>query len=148
MLKNYLKSAKKRIIPTIIISAGIKDIIELWRQRFEINPTIILSTNLTFSSEGYINGWDKDSLVHVLNKKEKGNKEVEKIKLKRPNTILIGDSLDDASMIEKEENVLRVAAHELRQDDKIKKIKEFTKRFNLVIKDGTFRSVVEILSLF
>jgi len=146
--KELFEICEKKNIPTIIISAGIKDIIELWCQRFEISPTIILFTNLTFSSEGYMNGWDKDSLIHVLNKKEKGHKEVEKIKLKRPNTILVGDSLDDASMIEGGENVLRIAVYEPRKDDKIKKVKEFTERFNLVIKDGTFRPVREILSLF
>ena len=147
-VKELFKICEKKNIPTIIISAGIKDIIELWCQRFEIDPTLILSTNLTFSSEGYMNGWDKDSLIHVLNKKEKGHKEVEKIKSKRPNAILIGDSLDDASIIEGEENVLRIAVYGSRKDDKIKKVKEFTERFNLVIKDKTLCPIVEILNLF
>lgn len=146
--KELFKICEKKNIPTIIISAGIKDIIKLWCQRFEIDPTLILSTNLMFSSGGYMNGWDKDSLIHVLNKKEKGHKEVEKIKSKRPNSILIGDSLDDASMIEGEENVLRIAVYDPRKDDKIKKVKEFTERFNLVIKDKTLCPIVEILNLF
>lgn len=140
----------RKNIPTIIISAGIKDVIELWCQKFEVNPTLILSTNLTFSSEEYMNGWHKDSLIHVLNKEEKGHREIKKIKLDRPNTILIGDSTDDASMINGEENVLRIALCNSSKNDKVndKVIKEFFKRFDLIIQDGTLHPVIKILNLF
>ena len=147
-VKELFEICEKKNIPTIIISAGIKDIIELWCRRFDINPTVILSTNLTFSSEGYMNGWDKDSLVHILNKKEKGHKEIEKIKLKRPNTILVGDTLNDAFMIKGKKNVLRIIVYDPRMNDKIKRTREFTKNFDLVIKDKTLYPVIKILNLF
>ena len=146
--KELFQICERKNIPTVIISAGIQDIIELWCQKFEINPTIILSTNLTFSSEDYMTGWRKDSLIHILNKKEKGYQEIKKIKSKRPNTILIGDSLDDAYMVEGEKNVLRVIVYDSRKDDKIKIIKEFTKKFDLIIKNGTLHPVVKILNSF
>lgn len=146
--KELFKICEKKNIPAVIISAGIKDVIELWCQKFEINPNLILSTDLTFSSEGYMDGWHKESLIHVLNKKEKGHHEIQKIKSERPNTILIGDSLDDASMIDGEENVLRIIVNNPREDNKNIKIEELFEKFDLVIKDGTLHSVIKILNLF
>lgn len=143
--KELFEICEKKNIPVIIISAGIKNIIEYWCQRVKIKPKIILSTNLIFSSQGYMMGWQKDSLIHALNKKEKGHKEIREIKLKRPNTILIGDSLDDASMIEGEKNVLRVVIW----GTIIKKrFREANKSFDLIIRSGNFYPVIKILKLF
>lgn len=147
-IKELFEVCEDNNIPTIIISAGIKDIIELWCQKFKIKPTVILSTKLIFSPEGFMTGWNKDSLIHVLNKREKGHKEIHKIKSNRPNTILIGDSLDDIFMVEGEKTVLRIAVYDPRGDDKVNNLEEFTKKFDLVIKNGTLQGVVKILNLF
>lgn len=147
-VKELFKICERKNIPIIILSAGIKDIIELWCQKFKINPTLILSTKLIFSSKGRMTGWEKDSLIHILNKKEKGQREIRKIKSTRPNTILIGDSLDDADAVQGEADVLRIAVYDPRQDERINNLKEFTKRFDIVIRDGTLRQATEILNSF
>lgn len=150
-VKELFKACKSKGIPTTILSAGIRDIIELWCQHFEINPTIILSTRLFFNSKGYIKGWDKKSLIHILNKKEKGHRQISKIKKLRSNTILIGDSLDDAAMVDGARNVLRIILDDPRIDDRARN-KQFYdnifRKFDLIIKDNTLCPVVKIINLF
>lgn len=146
--KELFDICREKNISTVIISAGVKNVIDLWCQNYKIKPTLILSTNLTFSPEGYMTGWERDSLINILNKKEKGHQEIEKIRSLRPNTILIGDSLDDVSMAEGEKNVLRIAVYNPRRDDKPDKLKDFMKSFDLVIQDGTLQGVIKILNLF
>lgn len=146
--KELFEFCKERNIPTIIISAGIKDVIELWCQKLEIFPTLVLSTNLTFSPEGIMNGWHKESLIHALNKKEKGHKEVEKIRLVRPNTILVGDDMNDSAMIDGEEKVLRIGVYDSLGTDDNEMANKFNGKFDLVIKDGKLQSVIKILKFF
>jgi len=145
--KKLFEICKKKNIPIIIISAGIKNVIELFDKKAKINPTLLLSTELTFSSKGYVNGWKKSSLIHVLNKKEKGHHEIKNIKFSRPNTILLGDSLDDVSMVNGENN-LKIAVYDPRKDSKNEKLKEFIEKFDLIIKGETLYPVIKILNLF
>lgn len=149
--KELFDICKQKGIPTIIISAGIRDVIEMWCQRFEIKPTVIMSTNLFFDSKGYIKGWDRKSLIHVLNKKEKGHQEISKMRKLRPNIILIGDSVDDASMVDGTKNVLRIIVDDPRIDD-ASKSKEFyddtLKKFDLIIRNKSLCPAVEIIKLF
>ena len=150
-VKGLFDACEARGIPTIIISAGIKDVIELWCQRFEVNPTVILSTNLFFNSKGYIKGWDKKSLIHTLNKKEKGYQEVNRMRQLRPNIILIGDSIDDASMVDGTGNVLRIIIDNPQGEDAVRDKRFYDKvfqKFDLVIKDESLYSVVKIINLF
>ncbi len=98
----------KKGIPAIILSAGIKDVIELWCNKFEVRPGMILSTKLCFDAKGFVCGWEKSSLVHTLNKLETGKKHLGDIQKARPHAILIGDSMDDAAMVEGADNVLRL----------------------------------------
>jgi len=141
----------KKGIPTIVISAGNKNIIEAMFRRFDIKPTIILSTELFFDSKGCMSGWDKDSLIHVLNKKEMGHTQINKIKKSRPKTILIGDSIQDAKMVSGNKNVLRIIVDNPRVDD-VSRDKAFYKdvfrKFDLVIKNKSLFSVVDIKKLF
>jgi len=148
--KELIDVCRRKNIPTIIISAGIKDIIELFCQKFEIVPTLILSTNLIFSPDGYIEGWERESLIHVLNKKEKGHKELNKIKRIRPNTILIGDSVDDAPMVETGENVLRILVDDPRGDEgnrNTEVYEEILQKFDLIIKNKSLYPILRIIDL-
>lgn len=142
------KACDRKGIPTIIISGGIKNVIELVCRRAKIRPTLVISSVLNFSKNGHICGWQKDSLVHMLNKKERGHKEISAIKLTRPNIILIGDSLDDIVMAEGKDNLLRIAVNNPRKDDKESNFKELIKKFDLVIKDQSFLPVIKIINLF
>lgn len=144
--KTLLELCEKEKIPTIIVSAGLKDVIELWCSKFKLNPTVILSTKLIFSKDGVIKGWYKKSLIHVLNKKEKGHKEITKIRTARPNTILIGDSMDDAGIVEGEENVLRILIYAPRRDDDVSKFNKAFKKFDLIIKSRSFLPVVQLVT--
>jgi phosphoserine phosphatase len=54
---------KANKVPSVIMSAGIRDVIEIWTQKYGIEPALVLSTALKFDNEGVIVGWDKDTLV-------------------------------------------------------------------------------------
>jgi len=145
--KNFFDICGRKNIPTVIISAGIKDVIELWCQKFEINPTRILSTNLHFDAEGYVCGWDRDSLIHNFNKREKGHNEIGALRQARPNTILVGDNIEDAAMAAGDENVLRVfiedpRAGEPREDNFYGRIFE---KFDIIIQGGTLLPLADIV---
>ena len=139
----------KKNIPTVIISAGIKDVIELWCQRFEVKPSVILSTNLYFDSKGFISGWDKKSLIHILNKKEQGHKEINKIKRQRPKAILIGDHIKDADMVSGRNNVLRIMVDDPRGEDLYRNDEFYNlilKKFDLIIKNKTLYPIVDLIN--
>jgi HAD superfamily phosphoserine phosphatase-like hydrolase len=145
-VKEFFILCKKKKIPTIIISASVKNIIDLWCQREKIKPTKVLSTELFFHN-GRVSGWKRETLIHSLNKREKGHKEIKKIKVKRPKTILIGDSLDDVYMVEGDKNVIRIAIYDTKDSYK-GNLKEFINQFDLVFKGNNFRPMLKILNLF
>lgn len=95
-------------IPTIILSAGIRDIIELIAHSNGINPSLLISLKLLFDENGRLNGWDKDSMVLIHNKQESFRQWAADIHEERPYTVLIGDTVEDARMAEGDENVLRI----------------------------------------
>ncbi len=137
-------------IPTVILSAGIKDVIDIWSKTFQIKPTLVLSTKLILDKKGKIIDWENDSLIHVLNKREKGHAKLTAIKEHRLNTILIGDSIDDARMVEGEQNVLRIRLMNPREDENSNE-KDFEKdtleKFDLMIDNNTFEPILKILEL-
>jgi HAD superfamily phosphoserine phosphatase-like hydrolase len=142
-VKELFRLCEKENIPTLIISAGMKNIIKVWCKKFKIKPNFIISTNLVISKNGKIIGWKRESLVNNFNKREKAKKEINKLKSKRPNIVLLGDSLDDAEVVGGDKNVLRIGicdGHFSRR--------EFNKKFDLIVKDGSLRSIVKILKLF
>ncbi len=104
-------------IPVVILSAGIKDVIDLLLAKSGIKSTITVSTELELDDSGAISGWDKSTLVHVLNKHEAAHPELDAIRRSRPNCLLAGDNLDDAAMAEGTERVLRVRIVDPRPDE-------------------------------
>jgi phosphoserine phosphatase len=85
-------------IHTTILSAGIKNVIEVVADRYMIEPDLILSTNVQSDEAGWITGWDPDSVIHILNKGEKGSPKLQAVRQERPNTLVIGDALEDTNM--------------------------------------------------
>ena len=104
-------------IPTVILSAGIRDIIELITRENDIHPTLTVSIKLQFDGNGHVIGWDKNSLILTHNKAESVKQWVSHISSVRPLTVLIGDTIEDARMVEGDETVLRVRVCDLKTTD-------------------------------
>ena len=145
--KELFGICEKKEIPAVIVSAGIKDVIELWCRKYEVRPEVILSTKLYFDAEGYICGWDKDSLVHTLNKKEMGKKFLDAMQKRRPRAILVGDSADDAAMVDGTDNVLRFFIDD-RKDEHMRNHDFYDnvfEKFDLIIQSGSLLPIVETI---
>ena len=145
--KELLDVCKNLGIPTVILSAGIKQIIDLWSKIFRVSPTLVLATEVITDQNGTIVDWNRN-IIHHLNKKEIAHEELTRIKIQRPNTILIGDAIEDADMNDGDENVLRIRVHNPREDEGISKTdfyKKTFKKFDLMIETGTLEPVLKIL---
>jgi HAD superfamily phosphoserine phosphatase-like hydrolase len=127
-------------IPTVVLSAGISDIIEVIMREHGIQPTLILSIRLYLADDGRVIGWDNDTMIHTLNKHEKGDVEISNLRKTRPFTVLIGDTLDDASMVKGAENVLRIrtcdpAKNETEAERQAFRKASFSAGYDLIIED-------------
>jgi len=95
-------------IPTVILSSGIRNVIELMAAYYDIHPTHILSNDLEIAAtDRRVTGWRRDTLVHMLNKSERGHGELAALRQARPNVLLLGDVPDDTKMVTGD-NVLRI----------------------------------------
>lgn len=145
--KELFDLCKEKEMPAVIISAGIKDVIQLWCRKFNVRPEMIISTKLHFDAQGYIAGWDKNSLVHTLNKNEIGRKYLGPIQETRPYAILVGDSMDDAAMVDGIDNVLRFFIDDqqnkkARGGDFYDKVFE---KFDLIVQNGSLMPIVKTI---
>jgi 5'-nucleotidase len=94
-------------IPTVVLSSGIRNVIEQMAMHYGIHPTHILSNDLVVDDAGTVQAWRRDTLIHMLNKKEMGHSELSKLRTTRPNVLLMGDVPDDAKMVAGD-NVIRI----------------------------------------
>lgn len=134
-------------IPTIILSAGISDVIEIWCKKYGISPSLIISTRLVLDENNICKGWEKETLVHALNKSEANHLELDSIRNKRPNAIVIGDSLSDAAMAIGDDNVIRVRVVDPRPDeivDELERDKTF-EVFDTIIRTGRLDPLMGII---
>jgi HAD superfamily hydrolase (TIGR01544 family) len=126
-------------VPTVILSAGVSDVIDIIVSARGINPTLVLSTKLVLAEDGHILGWDRGSMIHVLNKREQGNNELSRIRDARPYTILVGDSLQDVDMVEGAEDVLRIRMCDLKHPNRATRQKylkqSFEAGFDMVLEE-------------
>lgn len=136
-------------IPTVILSAGIKEVIELWAQTYDIKPSVILSTALQIGDDKRIHGWDRGSLVHVLNKNEVAHPELSKIRAERSRAILVGDSINDAAMAEGVNSVFRILIHDPRRDEKTHSTlpPQVFPLFDAVIQSGSLLPVRQLVEM-
>lgn len=134
-------------IPTIILSAGIKNVIDIWARAYGINPSIVLSTVLQTDAQGRMRGWDKDTLVHVLNKNEVTHPELASIQKQRRHAIVIGDSINDADMASGDA-AFRIRIHDSRPDDADKtdivRLQTF-RHFDAIIEIGSLMPIRELI---
>lgn len=94
-------------IPTVILSAGVKNVIEWVTEANDMHPSHILATSLKLDPDGRITGWEDSTLTHALNKNEMGHREITTVQRSRPNTILLGDDKKDPRMVNGQNRVLR-----------------------------------------
>lgn len=135
-------------IPIAILSAGVKDVIDLWSDHYDVQPTLTISTKLVLDEARKITGWQKDTLVHVLNKSEVDHPELHKIRSERPLAIVFGDGIGDADMALGDEDVLRARVYDPRPDEIVdietERARTF-ERFDLMIESGTLAPLVRLL---
>jgi 2-hydroxy-3-keto-5-methylthiopentenyl-1-phosphate phosphatase len=135
-------------IPLVVLSAGIRNVIDLLFSLHNLKSTVTLSTELDVDESGHITGWDKNSLVHVFNKRESGHAELERIRQQRPLCVLVGDSMLDADMVEGDNDVIRIRIIDPRpdevQDKEAIKAETFSK-FDLTIESQAFHAVSNLI---
>ncbi|HEU4914601.1 MAG TPA: HAD-IB family phosphatase [Candidatus Saccharimonadales bacterium] len=118
----FFGTCRENGIHTTILSAGIHDVIDVVAARYGLDPDLILSTKLKSDpNNGRITGWDESTLIHILNKGEKGSPKLQTVRQQRPNTIVIGDALEDTRMADDHDEgaVLRIRVgdpHKIRPD--------------------------------
>lgn len=107
---DFFRICQEYGIHSTILSAGVKNVIDVVASRYQITPNLILSTELKEDEESGKVTWDRNKVIHILNKGERGNPELEEIRRQRPNTIVIGDAIEDTNMADDHEegNVLRI----------------------------------------
>jgi HAD superfamily phosphoserine phosphatase-like hydrolase len=146
--KELFELCKTYNIPTVVMSAGVKNIINMWCRTYDIQPTIILSTELQLDSSNHVIGWDEASVVHMFNKHELDHPELSKIRAERSHTILVGDSIHDHSMAAGDDTVFRIRVVDPYLYDAVdqKTIKDETfKLFDAIIENQTLTPVVDLI---
>lgn len=134
-------------IPTVILSAGVRQIINIWCRKYDVHPTLVMSTDITVDDNNIITGWQKNTLVHVLNKSEATHPELTAIRKQRPKVFVVGDSLDDAAMAADGTGVIKVRILDPRGDEIITEQAESKtfERFDSLIKVGTFSPLRQLV---
>jgi len=148
--KELFQACGKQNVPTVIMSAGIRDVIDVWGRAYDIQPTLTISTALILDKEGTIIGWDEQTLVHTLNKHEADHPKLESIRQSRPKAIIVGDGMSDADMAIGAEDVLRIRIYDPRADeakDLTKMRSETLERFDAIIESGSLDPLQSIVQL-
>jgi HAD superfamily phosphoserine phosphatase-like hydrolase len=136
-------------IPAVILSAGIRDVIEVWSRTYDIRPSLILSTALQVDASGRVVEWQKDTLVHIFNKHEADHHELIAIRKARPNAIVIGDGLSDADMAGGSGDILRIRVFDPRPDEvfDMAEVRDKTfQSFDAMIEGGNFEPLNRLLA--
>lgn len=87
-------------IPTVVLSSGVKNVIECIVDRYDVRPDFIFSNQMIVDEWGQFISWDKQNLIHIMNKKERGHQELARLRDSRPHVILLGDVIDDIRMVD------------------------------------------------
>lgn len=145
-VKRIFMSDERYDIPVPIMSAGVRDIIKIWTDAYKIKPSLVVATGLKIDNHGIIIGWEEDQLVHSLNKSEASHPELAVIRAKRPNAILVGDSLNDADMAMGDNSVFRVRVIDPRPGEMVtaEEIRKTFEQFD-AITYGSLEPVAELI---
>ncbi len=133
-------------IPSIILSAGIKNVIDIWCAAYKISPSLVVSTELTTDKKGRMTGWNTNSVIHALNKDEADHPEMSQLKEGRPYTILLGDSIHDAQMAAGDDTVIRIRIVDTQPDTDMVEVAGITSQaFDAMITNTDLLPVVALL---
>lgn len=133
-------------VPSIILSAGVKNVIDIWCAAYGISPSLVMSTEFTTDHEGKMNGWDPSTMVHALNKDEADHPEMNRIKSDHPHTIVIGDSMHDHRMAAGDDTTIRIRIVDLQPgDDKDQITKITAEKFDAMLTTGNLLAVVALI---
>lgn len=146
--KELVALCNRNDVPLVVLSAGIRNVIDLLFSLHNLKSSATLSTELEVDEDGLITGWDRNSLVHVFNKRESGHTELERIRQQRPLCVLVGDSMLDADMVEGDSDVIRIRIVDPRPDEvqDTESIKTGTfSRFDLMIENQAFHAVSKLI---
>lgn len=137
-------------VPTVILSSGIRNVVQIMVDHYNMHPAYILSNDLVIDeTTRLVSGWRSDSLVHILNKNEMGHGELSALRKTRRNVILIGDVLDDTKMVEGSDDVIRIRILDPRKGETFELAsalnESFKAGFDLTI-ENSLEPVVGLLS--
>lgn len=147
--RELLAACHQAGIQTTILSAGITDVIQILLGHYRVSVDLVISTQLITDNDGVITGWHKDDMVHVLNKHEAGHAPLEQVKADRPYCIVVGDSLDDAAMINGDQNVLRVRVVDPRAGETVDQahiLQQTFQKFDLAVTTGGLQAVADLVA--
>jgi 2-hydroxy-3-keto-5-methylthiopentenyl-1-phosphate phosphatase len=138
--KSLFDLCEESSVPTVILSSGIRNVVQVMVDHYDIHPAFILSNDLIIDeTTRMVNGWRKDSLVHILNKNEMGHDELNALRRSRHNVILIGDVPDDTKMVEGDD-VIRIRILDPRKGETFELenalSESFTAGFDLTIENS------------
>lgn len=97
----FFQLCRENGIHATILSAGVHNVIEVVAKRYglALRDDQIISTKLISDPRtGRIIDWERDSLIHILNKGEIGSPKLQGVRRQRPNTLVIGDAVEDVNM--------------------------------------------------
>ena len=145
--KELFKYCADKGIPTVIFSAGIREVIDIWCRKYNIEPTLVISTSLRLTEDSRIVGWNRDTLVHALNKTEASHPGLHDLRRERRNVLLVGDGIDDASMAGGSGDVLKVRILDPRPDeaDDQTQVSRSYEKFDAIIRSGTLLPLLALL---
>ncbi len=146
--KELFDACASNDIPTVILSSGIRNVIEIMANHYSLRPNFILSNDLIVDDSGRVCDWDRETLIHVLNKHEMGHKELSSLRTMRPHVLLLGDVPADTMMVPGDDNVIRIRVLDPRKGETHnlrKEIEEsFTAGYDLVT-EHSLEPVAEIV---
>lgn len=142
-VKDLFELAKIKSIPIIVVSAGIEDIIKNFLLANDLlNEKVFIISNKLKYKNNVISGL-KNRPIHSLNKsKTKYPHKIRKIVNKTNKIFLLGDNIEDTLLTPKEKEELTVKIGFLNREDNMSK---YEKHFDIIIKDDTFKEVLNIL---
>lgn len=133
-------------IPSLVLSAGVKNVIDIWCAAYGISPSLVVSTELITDDDGKMIGWDETTMVHALNKDETDHPEMNRYKSERPYTVVIGDNLHDSKMAAGDENVIRIRIVDLKPGDDSDAISQTTaEQFDAMLTTSDLFPIVALI---